>query len=489
MILSFISRKIFLDYLGAEVLGLNTTIINILGFLNLAELGIGAAVAFSLYSPLYQNDRKVIYEIIYLQRYFYRIVSLIMIVVGIIITFFFHRIFAKVDLPLWYPIATFWVLLLGVIVNYLVNYKQVLLSADQKEYVITVNFQFFKVFKLVLQILAIKYYENGYVWWLLIEIVFSILTAISLNIVEGKIYPWLKRKEKLNIGYIKQKHNVVFIKTKQLFFHKMASFVLSQSSPIIIYAYTSLTIVAIYGNYLLITSGVTMLVNSIFNSVNSSIGNLVAEGQKNIILKTFYELLSSRFWFVSVISFAVYNYSNDFIRLWVGSGYVVENNTFILIVLIPFIHLVRSVVDSFIAAYGLFQDIWSPIIEASVCLFASIVLGYYWGLFGILTGSLISLLLVILIWKPYFLFTRGFKESYMLYYKKFIQYFIVSFFSFYLVIKIDILDSFHCSNYVSFMMFALLGTLFYAVILCVLYILIFPEYKRFVMRINHLLKK
>ena len=33
----FYSRKIFLDYLGDEVIGLNTTIGNILSFLNLAE--------------------------------------------------------------------------------------------------------------------------------------------------------------------------------------------------------------------------------------------------------------------------------------------------------------------------------------------------------------------------------------------------------------------------------------------------------------------
>ena len=64
LILQFFSRKIFLDYLGAEVLGLNTTATNLLQFLNLAELGVGAAIACTLYKPLAEKDTDTINEIV-----------------------------------------------------------------------------------------------------------------------------------------------------------------------------------------------------------------------------------------------------------------------------------------------------------------------------------------------------------------------------------------------------------------------------------------
>ena len=49
--LSFFSRKIFLDVLGADFMGLIGTLNNLLGFLNLAELGISTAIGYVLYKP------------------------------------------------------------------------------------------------------------------------------------------------------------------------------------------------------------------------------------------------------------------------------------------------------------------------------------------------------------------------------------------------------------------------------------------------------
>ena len=56
LVLGFFSRKAFFDYLGSEFLGLNTTASNLLGFLNLAELGVSAAICYFLYQPLYEKD-------------------------------------------------------------------------------------------------------------------------------------------------------------------------------------------------------------------------------------------------------------------------------------------------------------------------------------------------------------------------------------------------------------------------------------------------
>ena len=62
--ISFFSRRIFLDFLGEEFVGLTSTLISVLGMINIAELGIGGAVGFMLYKPLYQDNKMELNEII-----------------------------------------------------------------------------------------------------------------------------------------------------------------------------------------------------------------------------------------------------------------------------------------------------------------------------------------------------------------------------------------------------------------------------------------
>ena len=409
LVLQFFSRKVFLDYLGAEVLGLNTTAQNLIGLLNLAELGIGGAIAFTLYKPLFEKDKQAINEIVSVQGWLYRRVAYVVIAGACILMCFFPLIFEKAEVPLWYTYGSFIVLLVSTLLGYFVNYRQIVLTADQKEYKITLNVQGFKVIKILLQMAAIYYLSNGYVYWMVLELLMSVTTAIVLDKLLKREYPWLKTAAS-NGDRLRWKYPEIISKTKQIFFHQIATFVLLQTSPLIIYAYTSLTLVAIYGNYMLVVIGVSALMDSLLKSVNAGVGNLVAEGEKDQIKTVFWELTSLRIWLASIVCFGIYKLGHSFITLWVGNDFLLEQSSFIVLIAITFIGLSRTN-DTFLAAYGLFQDVWAPVTEAILNLGLSILLGYYYGLTGILSGVLISLLVIVCIWKPFFLYKCGFKEN------------------------------------------------------------------------------
>lgn len=410
LLLQFYSRKIFLQVLGADILGLNSTAMNILQFLNLAELGISSAVCFTLYRPLHVNDYKTICEIVTLQGYLYHRIAWVIIGASIVLACFFPLIFEKISLPLWYAYASFGVLLLSALLGYFVNYTQIVLTANQQDYKITLSYRSIMLCKVLFQMVAVYFLSHPYIWWLVLEVVFSFIGAWTLRLTTKKNFPYLV-KAKRTFSSLKEQYKEFTIKIKQLFVHKIGRFALTQSAPLIIYAYTNLALVTYYSNYVVITNGVILLVGATFNSMAAGIGNLVAQGDSEKNISFFFEIFNLRFLIISTICFTVFYITPSFITIWLGEKYNLPSSTLVLIVASLYITLSRMTVDAFVDAYGIFDDIFAPIIETIINIGLSILFGYYWGLNGILCGVLVSQIVVILGWKPLFLFKRAFKSG------------------------------------------------------------------------------
>lgn len=86
LVLSFINRTIFVRILSTEYLGLNGLFTNILGFLSLAELGIGSALNYTLYKPIKENDIELIKSIMHLYKKLYIGIGVFVIAAGLFIT-------------------------------------------------------------------------------------------------------------------------------------------------------------------------------------------------------------------------------------------------------------------------------------------------------------------------------------------------------------------------------------------------------------------
>lgn len=461
LILQFFSRKIFIDYLGAELLGLNTTIHNLIQFLNLAESGIGAAIAFSLYKPLSVNNYNKISEIVSLQGWFYRKVAIFIIAISIILMSFFPLIFSKANIPLWCPYAVFIAFLVSALLTYFVNYKIIVLSADQKEYKVIIETQAIKVIKIFIQMFAVWQLSNGYICWLILEILAAIITSVRLSICVKKEYPWLKTD--ISQGkFLKAKYSSILVKTKQMFFHKIGAFVLGQITPLVIYAFTSLTTVAIYGNYLIIMEGCLALVRAFSKGLNAGVGNLVAEGNKERIKRTFWKLTTLRLFLSGMVCSGIFLLSDSFVVLWLGDDYIMPLLPMAVMTVIYFIQMNRTS-EIFLSAYGLFHDIWAPVVESIMSLSLSIIFGYFWGLSGIFLGVLISQIIIINSWKALFLFKEGFQDSiyeYVFPYTKKLLLLSLAFIITYVVL--NFFSPVHENNYIDWLIKSLIVVLSYS---------------------------
>lgn len=408
LLVSLWSRKAFLDYVGVEVMGLNTTATNLFGYLNLAEMGVGYAITYFLYKPLNENDFESLNKIVALQGWIYRRVAAFIIIGALVLMCFFPWIFSDIKVPLWYAYVIFCVMMFNAVLGYFINFKSIVLSADQKGYKITRVTQGFTVFVNILQIVFFPIVPNPFLFYIFTSLSSSVFGCLWLCYVINKEYPWLKTEGYQGKSLLKEYPDVLK-KTKQLFVHKLGEVAHNSTNPIIMYAFSTLSIVGAYSNYLIIVGQVYVIIGTMFSSVNAGIGSLIATNDKPRIIRVFWELYDSRFCISAIALVCLFFLVHPFIALWIGEQYIIGRLFLSIMLFEALLNLTRKTVDQYINGYGLFQDIWAPALEAVINVLGAIGFGYIWGFKGVLLGGILAQLIIIYCWKPYMLFTRGLK--------------------------------------------------------------------------------
>lgn len=450
LLLAFYSRKIFINLLGASLLGLTSTISNILSFLSLAEFGVGTAISYLLFKPLYDKNKEEINNIVNSLNYYYKRIGGLILLAGLILSVFLPYIFKSAFIPSATILAVFFTYLIISSFEYFFNYKQILLFADQKKYLATGYLGFINLIKVVIQIVVVHYSNGNIYLYLLVELILSLAKILCLKLIINKEYPWLK-VQSFNSKEVKNYHPKILEKTKQIFSHQVAGFILAQTDQLLIFSFTTLKTVTYYNNYLLIVQNIISLLNQPFLSIGSSIGNLVASGDKENIKKIFTELLVLKYWLAGLIVFTLYKLVSPFIQLWLGQEFILNNGILILILINAYITITRQPLDAFLQGYGIFNDTWAPWTEAILNITISITLGYYYDVIGVLWGTFISTLLIISIWKPYLLYSNGFKESVKNYWKTTTTFNVVFLFCVFVINLILSKNSYNFGNkYISF---------------------------------------
>lgn len=413
VLLGFWSRKIFYDYLGSEVLGLDTTASSLLGFLNLAELGIGGAVGYFLYTPMFQKDFLSINKIVALQGWIYRRVAFFIIAASAVMMCFFPWIFSDIQIPLWYAYATFGVMLFGNMLGYFMNYRSCVLNADQKGYKVTKVTSLAGVVFRVLLILLLPVVPCPFILYIGTTLAGHIIGCLWLNHTLHKEYTWLSSVQESGKQLLKE-YPEILKKTKQLFIHRISGVIVSHVSPLIMYGFTTLTALAYYGNYMTLIGKAGDLISNAFNGTWAGIGNLIASRDEQRIQAVFWELIDSRLCLSFAFLLVLGLITEPFISVWLSASYLLGKSVLILACFLSFLNINRYTVDGFVNGYGLFSDIWAPGIEAIANFSLSILLGYFWGISGVLGASVITTIGMAYCWKPYFLYTRGFGQNYSL---------------------------------------------------------------------------
>lgn len=420
LIINFLNRTIFIHFLGVEYLGLSGLFSNILSMLSLAELGIGVAISFSLYKPLAQNNIRKTKALMHFYSKAYRLIGITILILGLcLIPFLDYLIQDRPDIP---HFVLIYIMFLGnSVVSYFFTYKRSLLSADQKEYLNTINRTIFMIIQSIAQFFVLLIFKN-YVFYLLTVIICTIMSNIWISIKCDKIYPFLKdNQEKLTK---KETRDLLKYVGAQMS-HKVGGIVVNGTDNILTTAFVKngLVVVGLYSNYLLIINAIKSIINMFFASAMASVGNLNAADEPKKSKNVFNRMFFLNMCFFGISASCIFNLSSDFIKVWLGEDYLISQQIVFIIGLNYFVTGMRQSCITFNTTLGLFwNDRFKPWIEAFINLVISILFIKQFGFAGVLMGTLVSTLATSFWVEPYILYKHGFKMPVVDYFYRYLQY-------------------------------------------------------------------
>lgn len=411
----FVLRIIFVKVLAEVYLGVNGLLSNVLGILALSELGIGTAINFSLYKPLADNDKEKINSLMKFYKKAYRIIALIVLVLGLcllpFLDFFIKDTSGIENLEIIYLIF-----LTNMVIGYLFSYKRTLITADQKTYKITPFVIFYNFLTTVLQIVVLLVFKN-YFLYLLMQTLCVILENITVNRYVDKNYEYLKEVNKA-AAIDKKELSVIKKNVKALMFHKIGSYAVTSTDNLIISKYVGLTAVGIYSNYCLILNTISSIIYVFISNITASFGNLIVSEDNKKSLQVFNEM-NYIYYIMYAVSFVCFiNLFNPFIELAFGKNYVLSMDVVYLIVINFYLLGMTNILDMVKSSAGLYdKDKYIPFIQALLNIVISIVLAIKMGLVGVFIGTFISTLVPLIV-KPIIIYKHIFKCSVKTYFRQ-----------------------------------------------------------------------
>ena len=407
LLLGFITRRIFLEYLGLEIQGVNSVVGETLSFLSLAELGIGNAIIFRLYKPLVEQDEETIASLMKLYKYAYRIIAAVVFLAGLVMILFLPVIIKDQTMDFSFIQMVYIVQLVTSASSYLFAYKRSLLYADQKQYVCKIVDLATNVVFSGLRIFVMVQYQS-YILYLILQLLQAVVSNIIIAINCNKRFPYINKKNVKSYENVKD----IFVDTKDILFGKIAGYIWSSTDSIVVSAFKGLVITGGLSNYKYVTNAAKNVLHSITEPIAATIGNFLQVKDKEECFTMFKSYMFFRFVMLDIMATGLIICADCFVALCFGEQYVMSKLVTVLIVGDIFIGVIYGPLGEMVSLLGYFSDDKKiNFAGAAINIVSSIILVQTMGMPGVLVGTCLSQLFFwiaksILVCKKYFVSKR-----------------------------------------------------------------------------------
>lgn len=424
-ILGFICRIIFVRCLSADYLGISGLFTNILTMLSLAELGIGSAVVYALYKPLAENDKSKIASLVKFYGKTYKAIGIFIGIMGLALMPFLNIIIRDVPNIKESIYLLYFIYLFNTASTYFFSYRSSLIIAAQQNYIVGGLNYIITIIQSIVQMVYLLV-TREYIGYLLIQTAGTFIYNVLISHIAVKKFPYIKDK---NIQPLKEdEKKPLFRDIKDLTIYKLSGLLVNSTDNIITTFFNGLVTTGMASNYTLLTTTLSSLLNQIFNGLTASIGNYNVTESKDKQYGMFKFLNMINFWAFGWASIGILFVSNDLVELCFGKNYVLGIEIPFVIALNFYTVGMQNAVWTFKQTLGLFKyGKFSQIFTALLNIAFSILLGYRFGLVGILFATFIARLFTNLWYDPYVVFKHGFYKKPLKYLYSYLKYLVILF--------------------------------------------------------------
>ncbi len=411
IIMSFAMRTVFIHTLSDIYLGINGTFTDILMLFSLADLGVGTAIVYALYKPVAEQDKNKIKALMKLYGKAYRTIGVVIVIAGIIVSFFAES-FIKLEPGQTMPDHVQIIFLLFVIntaSTYFFAYKGTLITAHQKNYIVTNVVYATSILCYAVQI-VVMLLTKQYMLTLSIQVATNVLQNIITMIIANRMYPYIAKPTKLEISPKERKK--IFSDMGSIVFYRIGQLVINGTDTVIISSFVGAVQAGYNSNYVLLTTTVRNLLQQVFKAITASIGNLNVLGTKEQKIKMYKTVMFANFWMFGWASVCFYCLFTPFVTIWAGADRVLSEVIMTLIVANFYTQGMRNVNITFRDTMGIFREgRMVPIAAVIVNIVVSLALVFSLGMTGVYIGTLVSTASTLLWLEPKILFKYGFKTG------------------------------------------------------------------------------
>jgi len=407
LLLSFVSRRLFIDYIGVAFLSINGMFLEIVGMLSLADLGFGTAMSYSFYKPMAENDQEKIAGLVGLYRNIYRAIALIILAAGLSLIPFLDRLIVLEE-PVRHVELYYIVFLMNTVASYLFVHKSCMITASQQQYIVLRYQTLLEIVKNVAQML-IAVFSGSFLLYLIAAVACTLINNLLISRRATRMYPLTDRK-----GYVSpEEKRSIRSNMGSVFLYKLAGTLLNSTDNTLISLICGTIFVGYYGNYRMLTNGVNTFVGIVFTSLTASVGNMIVAGAQEMRYKVFKSMQMVSYALAALVFACMFVLMEDFMVMWLGtdelfldgfSSFAILLNLYISITLYP--------LWTFREATGLYQKTrYIMVIAALVNLVLSVILGRILGVGGIIVSSFIARISTYVWYEPKLLYSGYFQRS------------------------------------------------------------------------------